>query len=77
MLGQKTDFLKELNYHDRKAIHHLKYFTWVEQQGKLVEELNAQWYDENYWNTHFEKAAEWDTMIEAFNEQTGVIKEYI
>lgn len=28
------DHLKELNYHDKKSIHNLKYFTWVEQQGK-------------------------------------------
>jgi cysteine synthase len=76
LLGQKTDFLRELNYHDRKAIHHLKYFTWIEQQGKMVEELNAQWYDENYWNAHFEKADEWDQMIEEFNDRTGVLKAY-
>jgi hypothetical protein len=27
----KTDMMRELNYGDRKQIHHLKYFTWVEQ----------------------------------------------
>jgi len=37
--------MKELNYYDRKAIHNLKYFTWVEQQGKEVEDLNQLWYD--------------------------------
>ncbi|HAQ37198.1 MAG TPA: pyridoxal-5-phosphate-dependent protein subunit beta [Saprospirales bacterium] len=77
LLGQKTDYMKELSYQDKKAIHHLKYFTWVEQQGKTVEELNAQWYDDGYWSAHFEKAHEWDKMIEAFNQQTGVINEYI
>lgn len=77
LLGQKTDFMKELSYQDKKAIHHLKYFTWVEQQGKTVEELNAQWYEDGYWAAHFEKADEWDKMIEAFNQQTGVINEYI
>ena len=29
----------ELSYRDRKALHNLKYFTWVEQQGKTLEEL--------------------------------------
>ena len=37
--------MKELNYNDRKAIHNLKYYTWVEQQGKDVEDLNQLWYD--------------------------------
>jgi hypothetical protein len=40
MLGQKTDNMKELTYNDRKAIHNLKYFTWVEQQAKEIEDLN-------------------------------------
>ncbi len=74
LLGTKTDHMKELLYTDRKAIHNLKYFTWVEQQGKEVEELNAQWYEEDYWNNHFAKAAEWDRNIEEFNERTGVLK---
>ena len=34
--GAGTDYLRELAYHDRKALHNLKYFTWVEQQGKTV-----------------------------------------
>ena len=31
---QSIDYLKELTYSDKKAVHNLKYFTWVEQQGK-------------------------------------------
>jgi len=31
---QSTDNFRELSYADRKALHNLKYFTWVEQQGK-------------------------------------------
>ena len=51
--GIKTDSMKELTYLDKKAIHHLKYYTWIEQQGKTVEELDAQWFDKNYWkNIH-------------------------
>ena len=69
---QKIDHIKELNYYDKKSIHNLKYFTWVEQQGKTVEELNAQWYDENYWNERFSIVPTWDKLIEEFNSKTGV-----
>lgn len=75
--GAHTGDMKELCYHDRKAVHNLKYFTWVEQQGKTVQELNAQWYDPDYWTTHFSMAHEWDELIKQFNERTGVIKEYL
>lgn len=65
--NQGIDYLKELNYYDKKRIHNLKYFTWVEQQGKSVEELNAQWYDEDYWQERFSIAPLWDRQIEEFN----------
>jgi len=70
---QGIDNIKELSYYDKKAIHNLKYFTWVEQQGKDVEELDAQWYDEYYWFERFEIVKEWDKLIEEFNSKTGVI----
>lgn len=44
-MGLKLDNMQELTYADRKRVHNLKYYTWVEQQGKTVEELNALWYD--------------------------------
>lgn len=66
---QSVDHLKELSYADRKAIHHLKYYTWVEQQGKTLAELNAQW-EPSYWRALFEdEAAHFDRLIEAFNAQ--------
>ena len=65
--NQGIDYLKELSYYDKKAIHNLKYFTWVEQQGKDVAELNAQWYDENYWEERFSVVPLWDKLIEDFN----------
>ena len=71
--GQKTDHMRELGYHDRKALHHLKYFTWVEQQGKTSEELRALW-DPAFWEERYAEAAGWDAMIDAFNERTGVLK---
>lgn len=64
---QGIDYYKELSYYDRKALHDLKYFTWVEQQGKTYEELNEQW-DPEYWRSLFEdEMEEFDRLIEEFN----------
>ena len=41
--GQSTDNLLELRHTDRRRVHNLKYFTWIEQQGRTVEELQSQW----------------------------------
>ncbi|MBR5804916.1 MAG: pyridoxal-5-phosphate-dependent protein subunit beta, partial [Clostridia bacterium] len=35
--GIRTDTMQELTYADRKRVHNLKYYTWVEQQGKTYE----------------------------------------
>lgn len=70
---QGIDYFKELSYYDKKAIHNLKYFTWVEQQGKNVEDLNAQWYDDSYWQERFSIAPQWDEMIADFNEKVGLL----
>jgi hypothetical protein len=67
LIRQSIDYMKELNYYDKKTIHNLKYFTWIEQQGKSVEELNAQWYDENYWRERYNTIELWDKLIEEFN----------
>jgi cysteine synthase len=74
LFGQTTDHLKELTYYDRKAIHNLKYFTWIEQQGKDLEELNQLWNDRDVWDQQFEQAERWDEMINDFNEEAGVLK---
>ena len=72
LLHQRTDAFKELTYADRKAIHNLKYYTWVEQQGKTSEELNAQW-DPAYWAVRFEEEVKvFDTLIAAFNAEVGL-----
>ncbi len=73
MLGESTDNMRELSYVDRKRIHNLKYFTWVEQQGKSYEEIEAQWYDADYWTGIHKSMAEIDTLIDAFNERTGLL----
>ena len=64
---QSIDFFKELTYYERKAIHNLKYFTWVEQQGKTYEEILEQWNDE-YWTELLENEVTYfDELIEEFN----------
>ena len=69
---QRIDFFKELGYHDRKAIHNLKYYTWVEQQGKSSEELHAQW-DPAYWRELFEEEpARVDALIDGLNREIGL-----
>jgi len=70
-----TDYMQELSYYDKKRIHNLKYFTWVEQQGKDLEELNAQWYDyENYWGGIHQQTGEIDKLIKEFNKRTGLLE---
>jgi len=74
LLGIKTDHVLELGFRDRKQIHNLKYFTWVEQLGKTVEELDAQWYDyPEYWDRIHRMAPEIDKRIAAFNEKVGLL----
>lgn len=74
MLGTAPSNMKELGYHDRKAIHNLKYFTWIEQQGKDVEDLRQLWDDRHIWPRIFNQPARWDELINEFNEQTGLLK---
>ena len=73
--GARCDNMKELTYTDRKAIHNLKYYTWVEQQAKEVEDLNQLWYDREIWNTMFGQTDRWDELINEFNERTGLLNE--
>ena len=75
MLGLKTDNLLELTYADRKRIHNLKYYTWVEQQARDVHDLNALWYDtKGTWDAVHAQAKEMDELINEFNEATGLLK---
>ncbi|MBE0526472.1 MAG: pyridoxal-5-phosphate-dependent protein subunit beta, partial [Candidatus Thorarchaeota archaeon] len=71
--AQKTDAMIELNHYDRKRVHHLKYFTWIEQQGMELDELNAQWYDPTYWENIQQMTPKIDTLIAEFNEKVGLI----
>jgi len=60
-----TNF-KELTHPEKKAIHNLKYFTWVEQQGKTNGELCEQW-EREYWLELWDEVFEFDRLIEKFN----------
>jgi cysteine synthase len=70
LLGQGTDHTMVLDEDSRRRIHNLKYFTWVEQQGKTVAELDAQWEPE-YWEATQAQAPEVDRLIEAFNRRVA------
>jgi hypothetical protein len=72
LAGISCDNMKELTYNDRKAIHNLKYYTWVEQQGKETEELNQLWYDRELWDRMFLQTERWDELINDFNRRTGL-----
>ncbi|MCC7145445.1 MAG: pyridoxal-phosphate dependent enzyme [Phycisphaeraceae bacterium] len=74
LLGCGTEHVRELDYPQRLGIHNLKYFTWVEQQGKTVRELQAQWYDRDYWAATAGQVAEIDELIEQFNGRTGLLE---
>ncbi len=68
LLHQGIDNALELGYYDRLRIHNLKYYTWVEQQGKTYEELNRQWYDRNYWKDIPKLSKKIDKLITEFND---------
>ena len=72
ILGQSTDNMLELRYPDRRRIHNLKYYTWVEQQGRTYEEIQQQWYEPNYWTDVQKQADEIDELIVAFNKDVGI-----
>lgn len=74
LMGVTIDYVQELSYYERKRIHNLKYYTWVEQQGKTYEEIQAQWYDPTYWTDIPSHAEQIDALIEEFNAQTGLLK---
>ncbi|MFQ5485886.1 MAG: pyridoxal-phosphate dependent enzyme [Desulfobacterales bacterium] len=74
LMGESTANIRELGYYDKKQIHNLKYFTWIEQQGKDLGELNAQWYDyPDYWNRIQCQVEDVDRLIEQFNGRTRML----
>jgi len=70
--GQSTDNLLDMTYQDKRRVHNLKYYTWVEQQGKSYEEIQDQWYDPDYWTGYQSQVEEIDDLIVEFNKKVGL-----
>ncbi len=60
--NQKTDWYLDGTPNHRRQWHNLKYYTWVEQQGKTVNELNAQ-LDPEWWLAQQARIEEIDGKI--------------
>jgi cysteine synthase len=73
--GLAIDNMEELTYYGRNRIHNLKYYTWVEQQGKTYEEIQQQWYDDQYWESIPSCVDQIDALIDEFNAKTGLLKD--
>jgi cysteine synthase len=71
--GITTDNMIELSYLERRRIHNLKYFTWIEQQGKTYEEIMAQWYERDYWTNVQSQVDDIDALIGEYNTKVGLI----
>lgn len=71
LLGASTDNMLELRYPDRRRVHNLKYYTWVEQQGKTYAEIQDMWNRPDYWTGVQKQAAEIDELIVEFNAETA------
>lgn len=64
---QKTDWIKRGTPENRRQWHNLKYYTWVEQQAKTVEELNAQ-LSQSWWEEHQQLVYEIDDRLLAWRK---------
>jgi hypothetical protein len=73
LMGLSTDHVEELTYPTRKRVHNLKYYTWVEQQDKTYEEIQAQWYQRNYWTSVHDQVEQIDGLIDEFNARVGLL----
>jgi hypothetical protein len=74
LMGVATDYLLDMTFADRRRVHNLKYYTWVEQQGRTYEEIMAQWHDDNYWTDIQSQIPEIDALIAEFNDRVGLLK---
>lgn len=62
-----TDWVLEGTKDVRERWHNLKYYTWVEQQGKSVQELDAQ-RDPQWWIGHQQRVQEIDKRLNELRE---------
>jgi cysteine synthase len=70
LLGAKLDYIQEGTVLNRDRWFNLKYYTWVEQQGKRVEELNAQ-RSRSWWKDQQDMVGEIDRKLKAVRGQGG------
>lgn len=66
-MGQGLGHMQDLGYYDPKRGHNLKCYTWVEQQGKTYDEIQAQWHDPAHWTGDQALGEPIDELIEGFN----------
>jgi cysteine synthase A len=66
MLGIGIEHFQELTLRDKQRMFNLGYYTWVEQQGKSIEEFKAR-EKQSFWNDMRPEVKQWDKMIEQFN----------
>jgi len=75
MMGQTPDYVDELDQDGKRRIHNLKYYTWIEQQEKGLDELNDQWHDyRTYWKRIHDMVPAIDDRINEFNHMVGLKK---
>lgn len=67
----KTDYVQHASTVNTQRWHNLKYYTWVEQQGKTVAELDAQ-RDPAWWEGHQRKVAEIDARLLEVRQKEGI-----
>ena len=67
-----VDYVAELSHVDRRRVHNLKYFTWIEQLGKDLSELRDQWEKHReYWSSLHAQIPVIDSLIEEFNREAA------
>ena len=71
MLAPDPENLLETTLADRDRIFNLGYFTWVEQQGVSLSDFVSR-RDKQFWTDLRDLLPAWDTMIEEFNQRTGL-----
>ncbi|HPM20687.1 MAG TPA: pyridoxal-phosphate dependent enzyme [Thermotogota bacterium] len=69
-MGVRTDWLQEGTYEARKRWHNLKYYTWVEQQGKTVEALNET-RSPVFWQKQQKMVEETDALLLDYRAKRG------
>jgi len=73
--NQKMDHVFEGDYLTRQRWHNLKYYTWVEQQGKSVEELIAQ-KKQAYWQEKQQEVFKYDRKIREYRKKQRESKSF-